>query len=151
MPSDLSARRPVLTASGDHQAAGTRRSFVWGGAVVALWVGLGACVTGGPVGGASGSPVATVTLAGENVAFDRSSLRFPAGSIVALVFENRDPGILHNMAIYPVGGGDPVFRSETFAGIQTKTYLLGPLAEGSYRFACDLHPTMTGTITVFTP
>ncbi len=109
------------------------------------------CGVGEPVGIASGSPTATFAVAAENLGFDRSALRFPAGSLVALTFENRDPGILHNVAIYPVAGGDPLFRGDTFAGIQTKTFLLGPLDAGSYRFACDVHPTMTGTITVFAP
>lgn len=109
------------------------------------------CGAGDPVGIASGSPAATVAVAAENIAFDRSALHIPAGSIVALTFDNRDPGILHNVAIYSVAGGAPVFRSETFAGVQTKTFLLGPLEAGSYRFACDIHPTMTGTITVFAP
>lgn len=107
-----------------------------------------ACGVGGPIGNASGSPAATVGLAAENLAFDRSSLRFPAGAVVAITLDNRDPGILHNVAIYPAGAGDPVFRGETFTGIQTVTYLLGPLAAGSYRYVCDVHPTMSGTLTV---
>lgn len=109
---------------------------------------LSACVADGSVGNATGSPVATIELGAENLAFDRSSLRFPAGSVVAFTFDNRDPGVLHNVAIFPAVGGDPVFRSATFTGIETRTFLLGPLAAGSYRFACDVHPTMTGSVTV---
>ena len=118
-------------------------------AVMGLMV--GACGVEEPVGNASGSPAATVELTAENLAFDRSSLRFPAGVIVALTLDNRDPGILHNVAIYPSSGGDPVFRGETFTGIQTETYLLGPLPAGSFRFVCDVHPTMSGTLTVALP
>lgn len=117
-------------------------------ALAVMSVMVSACGGGGPIGNASGSPAATVELTAENLAFDRSSLRLPAGAVVALTFDNRDPGILHNVAIYPVGGGDPVFRGETFTGIQTETYLLGPLAAGSYRFVCDVHPPMSGTLTV---
>ena len=112
---------------------------------------VAACGTGAPVGNASGAPTAAVELAAENLAFDRSSLRFPAGVIVALTLDNRDPGILHNVAIYPSSGGDPVFRGETLTGIQTETYLLGPLPAGSFRFVCDVHPTMSGTLTVAPP
>ncbi len=112
---------------------------------------VGACGVGEPVGIASGAPTATFALAAENVAFDQPSLRFPADSVVGLTFDNRDPGILHNVTIYPVAGGDPVFRSETITGIQTKTFLLGPLDAGAYRFVCDVHPTMTGTLIVFAP
>ncbi len=117
-------------------------------ALAVVTVMVSACGVGGPIGNASGSPAATVGLAAENLAFDRSSLQLPADAVVALTLENRDPGILHNVAIYPAGAGDPVFRGETFTGIQTKTYLLGPLVAGSYRFICDVHPTMSGTLTV---
>jgi plastocyanin len=107
-----------------------------------------ACSTATPVGNATGSPVVTVGLAAAELAFDRSSLELPAGVVVAVTLDNRDPGILHNVAVYPATGGEPVFRGETFAGIATRTFLLGPLAQGTYRFVCDVHPTMTGTLSV---
>jgi plastocyanin len=107
-----------------------------------------ACSLTPPVGNATGSPAATVGLAAANLAFDRTSLELPAGVVVALTLDNRDPGILHNVAVYPTGGGEPVFRGDTFAGIATRTFLLGPLAQGTYRFVCDVHPTMSGTLTV---
>jgi plastocyanin len=109
---------------------------------------IAACATGPPMGYASGSPVATVALAAADLAFDRTSLQLPAGVVVALTLDNRDPGILHNVAVYPATGGDPVFRGETFAGIASRTFLLGPLSQGAYRFVCDVHPTMSGTLTV---
>jgi len=40
-------------------------------------------------------------------------------------------------------GGDPVFRGETFTGIETRTNLVEPLAPGTFRFVCDAHPTMS--------
>lgn len=125
-----------------------RRRIVRILALAVMSVMVSACGVGAPIGNASGSPTTTVGLAAENLAFDRSSLRLTAGAVVALTLDNRDPGILHNVAIYPAGAGDPVFRGETFTGIQTKTYLLGPIAAGSYRFVCDVHPTMSGTVTV---
>ena len=109
---------------------------------------LAACGYGPLVGHASGSPVAMVELVAEGLAFDQDSLRMPAGGVIAISLENRDPGILHNVAIYPTAGGDPVFRGETFTGIETRTNLVGPLAPGTFRFVCDAHPTMSGTLTV---
>ena len=84
----------------------------------------------------------------RDLSFYPSSLEVPAGGVVAISLENRDPGILHNLAIYPTAGGDPVFRGETFTGIETRTNLLGPLALGKFRFVCDAHPTMSGTLIV---
>lgn len=107
-----------------------------------------ACGSEGPIGNVGGSAGTNVDLAAVNLAFDRSSLQFHTGVVVALTFENRDPGILHNVAIYRAADRDPVFRGETFTGIATRTFLLGPLAVGSYRFVCDVHPTMSGTVTV---
>jgi plastocyanin len=133
-----SARRPV-------------RRGVWSAISVLLPLSgllIGACSTTPVVGNATGSPAATVGLAAANLAFDRTSLQLPAGVVVALTLDNRDPGILHNVAVYPAGGGDPVFRGDTFAGIATRSYLLGPLIQGSYRFVCDVHPTMSGTLAV---
>jgi plastocyanin len=109
---------------------------------------VAACGIGPPVGHASGPPVATVELVAEDLAFDRDSLEIPAGGVIAITLENRDPGILHNVAIYRDAGGDPVFRGETFTGIETRTNLAGPLTPGTFRFVCDAHPTMSGTLTV---
>jgi plastocyanin len=109
---------------------------------------VAACGFGPPVGHASGSPVASVALVAEDLAFDQGSLQVPAGGVIAISLENRDPGILHNVAIYPTAGGDPVFRGETFTGIETRTNLAGPLTPGTFRFVCEAHPTMSGTLTV---
>lgn len=78
--------------------------------------------------------------------FDRS-LSLPSGEVVVIRFENRDPGILHNVTIVSPEG-QVVFRGAAFAGIDSRTYALGPLAAGEYRFACDVHPTMAGALTV---
>jgi plastocyanin len=107
-----------------------------------------ACAFAPPVGHGSGPPVATLEIVAEDLAFDRDSLEIPAGGVIAVTLENRDPGILHNVAIYPGVGGDPVFRGETFTGIETRTNLMRPLTPGTFRFICDAHPTMSGTLTV---
>lgn len=103
---------------------------------------------GPQVGHASGSPVATVVLVAENLAFDRGSLQVPAGGVIAISLENRDPGILHNVAIYPTVGGDPVFSGPGAHMHRESTNLAGPLTPGTFQFVCDAHPTMSGTLTV---
>jgi plastocyanin len=109
---------------------------------------VASCGVGPPTGNATGSPGATVELIAENLAFNRPSLRVPADVVVALTLDNRDPGILHNVAIYPVDDGDVVFRGDTFTGIATQTYLFGPINGGRFRFICDVHPIMNGTLVV---
>jgi plastocyanin len=109
---------------------------------------LAACAATTPVGNATGSPAVTIELAAADLAFDRTSLELPAGLVVGLILDNRDPGILHNVAIYREAGGEPVFRGETFGGIATRSYLLAPLKPGAYRFVCDVHPTMSGTLRI---
>lgn len=109
---------------------------------------VGACGLGQPpTGHATGSPSAAVVLVAEDLAFHPSSLRLPGSVVVGLTLDNRDPGILHNVTLLS-GQGEVVFRGETFAGIEARTYIVAPLSSGEFRFVCDVHPTMTGTITV---
>jgi plastocyanin len=70
----------------------------------------------------------------------------PAGKRFQLVFESQtsDP---HNIAI-SLGSAEPVFRSDVFNGPATKSYQIDALAAGTYAFKCDVHPGMTGTLTV---
>jgi plastocyanin len=117
-------------------------------ALLPLSAGVIAACSTSPIGYASGSPAAVVELAAADLAFDRASLRMPAGVVVALTLDNRDPGILHNVAVYPATGGQAVFRGDAFVGIETRSFLLGPLAPGTYHFVCDVHPTMSGTLSI---
>ena len=106
------------------------------------------CAVGQPqTGSASGPPTSTAELVAQDIAFDPQSLRLASGDVVAIRFQNLDPGILHNVTITS-SGGEIAFRGETFAGIDSRTYVLAPLATGAYRFVCDAHPTMVGTLTI---
>jgi hypothetical protein len=93
---------------------------------------VAACGFGPRVGHASGSPVATVVLVAEDLGFDQGSLQVPAGGVIAISLENRDPGILHNVAIYPTVGGDPVFR-DVYPEFADDTSSLGSLLAGGER------------------
>ena len=87
---------------------------------------------------------ASPSLAAEGLAFDRAELSVPAGTPFVLVFENRET-LSHNVSIYTVGG-DRLFEGVLFGGPATRWYPVPALAAGTYRFVCDLHPTMAGRI-----
>lgn len=87
--------------------------------------------------------------------FDPTTLSFPAGEPVALTFDNRDPGVPHNVAITEGDiNKDPqtsvLFApSGTITGSARTVYRVEPLQAGTYHFHCEVHPTtMTGTIDV---
>lgn len=114
--------------------------------MVAL-LGVG-CGLGAPlVGQGVGSPAARTRLIAYELEFAPASVRVPSDATFAISFENRDPGILHNVAIASERG-EVVFRGATFAGIETRPYLVAPLAAGSYRLSCDVHPTMSAELEV---
>jgi cytochrome c oxidase subunit 2 len=103
-----------------------------------------------PSGGPSGGPAgATVEVSAFNVAFEQTTLNAPANAPFQIVFDNKDTGVPHNVAIHKDSPtGEEVFKGEVFNGPGKRTYDVPALAPGTYGFACTVHPTMTGTLTV---
>ncbi len=100
---------------------------------------------------AQGPPGVRIALTAKGIAFDKSSLSFPAGSKVTIVFTNDDAGTTHNVDIFSESNpSNPVFRGQVFAGVATMDYTFtAPAKPGMYAFHCDIHPTqMKGTVTV---
>jgi plastocyanin len=53
------------------------------------------------------------------------------------------------MAIYTDDSySDALFTGEIVTGVATKEYKIPPLEPGTYPFRCEVHTTMTGTVTV---
>jgi plastocyanin len=99
----------------------------------------------GPVGGGG----ARVTVAAQGLRFDTDSIELPAGAPSTIHFENNDPGIQHNIAIFTDSSlGTNLFRGEIVTGPTAVDYRIPPLEPGSYYFHCDVHPTMSGTVVV---
>ena len=113
--------------------------------VIAVLLLVGAC---GPTAGAGGppppAPPGGAVISAAAIAFDRTELVVPAGDAFPLLFENRESAP-HNVTI--VDDVDrTLFVGEIFSGPASRTYDVGPLPPGTYRFRCDVHPEMSGTV-----
>ncbi|HEY6014250.1 MAG TPA: cupredoxin domain-containing protein, partial [Candidatus Limnocylindrales bacterium] len=82
-----------------------------------------------------------------NIAFTTTDVTAPADTPFVIEFQNQDAGVPHNVDIKDAGGTS-VFKGEIFAGVATKNYEVPALKAGTYSFICDVHPNMTGTLTV---
>jgi plastocyanin len=91
-----------------------------------------------------------LSVAANQVTFDAHCLAAPAGEVFTIVFDNQDQGTAHNVAIFPEKeGSDALFSGEITTGPSTTTYDVDALDAGTYRFACQVHPTtMSGTFVV---
>ena len=104
-------------------------------------------------GTATGAPSPTgpavsneATIVAKDIQFDLKELTFAAGAPISLTLDNQDPGIPHNVSIYE--GQTEIYKGELFQGEGKQTYEIPALKAGTYRFQCDVHPTMAGTVTV---
>jgi hypothetical protein len=98
--------------------------------------------------GAPSMPGAAIPLVAEGLAFDTPELPLPAEGEAVIAFDNRDPGIPHNVALYTEQGGDPIFQGELVTGPTTVEYRFPAPDPGTYYFQCDVHPQMSGSAVV---
>jgi len=91
-------------------------------------------------------PAATATIAARNIAFEPTTVAMQAGVPLRLVLENDDAGVPHNVLVR--GGGADIAKSEIVTGVARTEVSFGPLPAGEYTFVCEVHPNMTGTLTV---
>ena len=101
-----------------------------------------------PVGGGGGATTAaTLHISAQNIAFDTNHLEAAAGQAFVLEFDNNDAGIPHNVEIKDASGAS-MFKGQIITGPAKVSYQVPPLPAGTYMFLCDVHPNMTGTLTV---
>ena len=105
---------------------------------------------GGGGGGATGGPV-SVTLVAQNILFDISTITASPSVEVTVTLDNRDAGVLHNVAFYTDRtASTSIFVGELVTGptVIEETFT-SPGTPGNYFFRCDVHPdTMTGAFIV---
>ena len=113
----------------------------------------GALLVAGCGGGAAGldQPPPSLdpsspTLAASGVAFETDELKVAANRAFVVVFENRE-SLSHNVSIYAdETHRQRLFEGALFSGPASRWYPVPALAPGTYVFACDLHPNMTGRL-----
>jgi len=89
----------------------------------------------------------TITETALNIAFTVPALTAPANQPFQITFENQDQGVPHNIDIKKSDGSE-AFKGSIVTGVITTTYDVPALPAGTYPFQCDVHPNMTGTLTV---
>jgi plastocyanin len=91
-----------------------------------------------------------VHIAAKNVKFDQSTITVATGQPVQIVFDNQDPGVLHNVSVYTnKSASQAIFQGEITTGVVEKTYEFKAPIPGTYYFRCDVHPDqMNGTFIV---
>lgn len=109
-----------------------------------------------PTAAAAGGPAATnptpptaspaavaIEVHANNLAFDLSEIKVPAGVAVTAVFRNDDSGVDHNLSF-----GLPGFDHPTCKGPCTTTQRFTAPAPGRYSFFCNIHGSMFGDFVV---
>ncbi len=100
--------------------------------------------------GASAAPsagAATVTIIASGIAFTTPAVTVAAGTPFTLELDNQDASVPHDVQIKD-GTGAQVFKTDTFPGVEKRSFAVPALAAGTYPFACTVHANMTGTLTV---
>jgi plastocyanin len=101
-------------------------------------------------GGAAGAPKEEA----QGIKFLQPKLSLtPSAGKVSIHFVNSDAGTQHNIAVFR--GSDAtaplLFRGGLVTGPASVDYTFNAPPPGTYFFHCDVHPTMTGTLTLPAP
>ena len=127
------------------------RTLVRGGAGLALLFAAGGLAAYGvgqrPEERKAGPPPQTVIA--KNIAFQEKHLDFQAGTAVTVNFKNEDTNVPHNMDFtVDQDGTQSFYKQDPLPGPITATYSFTAPKAGTYYYHCDVHPNMTGTVTV---
>lgn len=91
-----------------------------------------------------------LSIAAKDKKFSKDCLAAPADQAFTIEFDNQDPAVPHNVAIYDKPGGNKaLFKGQVFFGPNKMTYSVPAQKSGTYEFRCDPHDdTMIGTFIV---
>ena len=111
-----------------------------------------ACAPANADTGGTPAPTAAVdadspVVVAQGIQFQTKDVTAKAGKPFALKFQNQDTAP-HNVSIYTDSSASKrVFEGEIFSQGE-RVYQVPALTAGTYFFRCDVHPDMTGTLTV---
>ncbi|MDQ3982827.1 MAG: cupredoxin domain-containing protein [Actinomycetota bacterium] len=95
--------------------------------------------------GAASGP--TTAIVAESSKFATDEIVLTAKEQTTIEFDNRDPNVDHNVAIYEDDGAENViFDGEIITGPDTIAYEFKAPPKGEYYFQCDVHTDMNGTV-----
>ena len=116
--------------------------------------GASSASSAGPSASAGASPAAsgggagtTVEIVAQGIAFTTANVTVAAGQPFTLKFTNNDAGVPHNVHVRDSSGAD-VAKTDIISGVSDASIQVAALQPGTYPFVCDVHPNMTGTLTV---
>jgi plastocyanin len=110
---------------------------------------LAACSAsaGGQTAQSSVGPNA-VRISAKDLAFSTKTLSATANTAFQIAFDNQE-GAPHNVAIYRDSSAkEKIFGADPVSGPKVVVYDVPALAAGTYFFRCDVHPDMSGQLTV---
>jgi len=145
----IAASRPQVTGA-------SLVTMVGGVAGIAMVTGGLALVLGAPAAEQVPATIAlTAPVGAATKGFEPGQLSGPASYPITIAFTNQDSNVQHNVVVTQQKTTDPA------GAIAAGTPVTGPgqvdvpvpaLAQGSYYFFCEFHPTtMTGTLTIAGP
>ena len=136
----LVANRPAVPTRTLVRAAGGLAILFAAGGLAAYGVGQR------PEERKAGPPPQTVIA--KNIAYTTKQLKVPAGAAVTVNFKNED-SVPHNIDFTVDQAGTQTFyKQDPLPGPISSTYSFTAPKAGTYYYHCDVHPNMTGTLSV---
>jgi cytochrome c oxidase subunit 2 len=105
---------------------------------------------GTPIDGAQELAIEAANPAGTvDFVFSTDTLSATAGQGIKITFDNKDAGVLHNIAVQDTAGSTVLRASAIEPGPVTQVIWVDALEPGSYPYLCQAHPiTMVGILEV---